>query len=64
VTHGNILNPQLDLPETLLGVVLEVGKRDLKNSALQRVVGVLWNSISVRPKFVLLLQTHSNPEIG
>jgi hypothetical protein len=41
VTHGNILNPQLDLPETLLGVVLEVGKRDLKNSALQRVVGVL-----------------------
>lgn len=42
MTHRDILNPQLDLSETLLLVaVVEIGKRELDDSALERVVGVL-----------------------
>jgi hypothetical protein len=40
-THRDVLHLQLDLPEALLGVVVEVGERHLHNTALQRVIGVL-----------------------
>ena len=37
---GDLLDPQLDLPERLLLVVVEVGERELNDSALERVIGV------------------------
>ena len=67
-THGDILDPKLDLPEALLRVVLEVGKRDLEDSALQRVVGVLCPGYQSLPACIELRGqgeiTHSNPAIG
>jgi hypothetical protein len=41
VLARNILNAELDLAERLLLVVVEVGERELKDTALERVVGVL-----------------------
>lgn len=40
-THGNLLNTELDLAERLVLVVVEVGERDLEDTALQRVVGIV-----------------------
>ena len=39
-TYRDVLNPQLDLSERLLLVVVEVGEGELNNSALERVVGI------------------------
>lgn len=43
-THRNILDTQLDLAERLVLVIVQVGKRQLENTALERVVGVACTS--------------------
>ena len=47
MTYRNILNSQLDLSERLLLVVVKIGKGELNNSSLERVVGVFKNLGSV-----------------
>lgn len=72
-THGNILNLQLDLPERLFLVIVKIGERELDNTTLEGVVGVLCDvsSVSAVSKIVtekfersMKLDTHSNPGIG
>jgi hypothetical protein len=47
----NLVNTELDLAESVVLVVLEVGKRNFEDTALQGVVGVLETSGSVDEGF-------------
>lgn len=43
----DLVDPQFDLAERVVLVLLEVGKRDLEDTALESVVGVLQTSGAV-----------------
>jgi len=43
----NLIDPQLDFAERMVFILLEVGKGDLENTALESVVGVLQTSGTV-----------------
>jgi hypothetical protein len=37
----NLIHTELNLAESMVFIVLEVGERNLENSTLQRIIGVL-----------------------
>ena len=44
-TDLDVLNPKLDLPESLVLLLVQVTERELHNTSLQRVVGVLYKQV-------------------
>jgi hypothetical protein len=49
----NLVHAQLDLPERVLVVLVQVGKRNLNDSALERVVGVFCTIVRPRSLHIL-----------
>ena len=73
-THLDILDPELDLPESLVLLLVQVTEGELHNSSLQGVVGVLYKDERTGHKIISLVVpfglygfsnlTHSNPGFG
>ena len=49
----DLVNPQLDLAEGLLLILVEVSEGDLDDATLQGVVRVFWNLVNTPANFAL-----------
>lgn len=53
----NFIDSQLDLSESMIFIVLEIGEGDFENSTLESIVGVLETGRSVYEGFADTIQT-------
>jgi hypothetical protein len=58
-THLDVLNPELDLPESLVLLLVQVTEGELHNSSLQGVVGVLCKTNNRSPRSALHIPVSS-----
>ena len=58
----DLIDPELDLAEGLLLVLVEVGKGNLNNTTLERVVGVFCMRCQTLAQSRFVMDTYSCPE--